>query len=96
MTYEYMAKDGILYHQMRVVYVKKKDRTRAVVIGTRNIDDLNKKEHSHLALKGRRVLLAEDNDLNAEIAMTLLSDYGFIVDRVNDGIACVKKVKENV
>ncbi|WP_295757795.1 hypothetical protein [uncultured Holdemanella sp.] len=66
MTYEYMAKDGILYHQMRVVYVKKKDRTRAVVIGTRNIDDLNKKEHSHLALKGRRVLLAEDNDLNAK------------------------------
>ena len=51
---------------MRVVYVKKKDRMRAVVIGTRNIDDLIKKEHSHLALKGRRVLLAEDNDLNAK------------------------------
>ena len=55
----------------------------------------NKQETNIIDFKGKHVLLAEDNDLNAEIAMTLLSDYGFIVDRVNDGIACVKKVKEN-
>ena len=43
-TYEYMSDEGILYYQAHVSYVKKKDRTRAVVIGTRNIDDLIKKE----------------------------------------------------
>lgn len=55
----------------------------------------NKQETNIIDLKGKYVLLAEDNDLNAEIAMTLLSDYGFIVDCVSDGVACVKKVKEN-
>ena len=43
-TYEYMSDEGILYYQARVSYVKKKDRTRAVVIGTRDIDDLIKRE----------------------------------------------------
>ena len=43
-TYEYMSDEGVLYYQARVSYVKKKDRTRAVVIGTRDIDDLIKKE----------------------------------------------------
>ena len=43
-TYEYMSDEGALYYQARVSYVKKKDRTRAVVIGTRDIDDLIKKE----------------------------------------------------
>lgn len=43
-TYEYMSDEGVLYYQARVSYVKKKARTRAVVIGTRDIDDLIKKE----------------------------------------------------
>lgn len=38
------AAEGVLYYQARVSYVKKKDRTRAVVIGTRDIDDLIQKE----------------------------------------------------
>lgn len=43
-TYEYMSDEGVLHYQARVSYVKKKDRTRAVVIGTRDIDDLIQKE----------------------------------------------------
>lgn len=43
-TYEYMSDEGVLYYQARVSYVKKKGRTRAVVIGTRDIDDLIQKE----------------------------------------------------
>ena len=54
-----------------------------------------RQEGNIIDFKGKHILLAEDNDLNAEIAVTLLLDYGFIVERVNDGIACVKKVKEN-
>lgn len=38
---------------------------------------------------GRRILLAEDNELNAEIAQNLLEDMGLEVDRVADGVACV-------
>ena len=55
----------------------------------------NNQETNIIDFKGKHILLTEDNDLNAEIAMTLLSDYGLIVDHVSDGFACVKKVKEN-
>ena len=38
---------------------------------------------------GKRILLAEDNDLNAEIAMELLSEAGLLVERAADGLDCV-------
>ena len=44
MTYEFESEKGIVYHQVRVAYVKKKDGTRVAVVGTRNIDSLIKKE----------------------------------------------------
>ena len=44
-------------------------------------------------LKGRRVLLAEDNDLNAEIAQELLGDVGLLVERASDGIICISKLE---
>ena len=44
MTYEFKSEKGIMYHQVRVAYVKKKDGTRVTVVGTRNIDSLIKKE----------------------------------------------------
>ena len=39
--------------------------------------------------KGKRILLAEDNELNAEIARTILEDLGLLVDHVEDGVECV-------
>ena len=45
-------------------------------------------------LEGKRVLLAEDNDLNAEIAMSILEQSGLILDRVEDGLACVNRLSE--
>ncbi|MFR2122589.1 MAG: ATP-binding protein [Lachnospiraceae bacterium] len=45
-------------------------------------------------LQGKHILLAEDNDLNAEIAMTILEDMGLKVDRVEDGIQCVSKIEQ--
>ena len=39
--------------------------------------------------ENKRILLAEDNDLNAEIAEELLSEYGFEIERASDGIICV-------
>ena len=53
-------------------------------------DSNNQKRETLLAgLKGKRILLAEDNDLNAEIAMTVLNENGLEVDRAVDGKACV-------
>ena len=40
-------------------------------------------------LSGKRILLAEDNELNAEIAMELLGDMGAVVDWAEDGLICV-------
>lgn len=45
-------------------------------------------------LKGDRILLAEDNELNAEIAMTILEEYGFEVTRVTDGKKCLEHIEQ--
>ena len=43
------------------------------------------KLRNDIAVRGLHVLLAEDNDLNAEIAVTLLEEKGMIVTRTADG-----------
>lgn len=45
--------------------------------------------------KGRRLLLAEDNDLNAEISMELLAEFGFEVERAEDGRVCVDMLRRS-
>ena len=44
--------------------------------------------------KGKRILIAEDNELNAEIAKTVLEDVGALVTRVEDGQQAVELFKE--
>ena len=43
-------------------------------------------------LEGRNILLAEDNDLNAEIAEAILERAGLKMERVEDGIQCVNRI----
>ena len=43
--------------------------------------------------KGKRVLLVEDNELNSEIAMTILNGYGIQVDTAGNGVEAVEKIK---
>ena len=45
-------------------------------------------------LHGKHVLLAEDNDLNAEIAIAVLEEIGLIIERVEDGIQCVNRIEQ--
>ena len=45
-------------------------------------------------INGKHVLLAEDNDLNAEIAEFILEDMGLVVDRVEDGVQCVARIEQ--
>ena len=43
--------------------------------------------------RGRRVLLVEDNELNREIAVEILHEYGFLVDTAENGATAVDKVQ---
>ena len=45
-------------------------------------------------ISGKHILLAEDNDLNAEIAEFILEDMGLMVDRVEDGVQCVARIEQ--
>ena len=45
-------------------------------------------------LCGTRILLTEDNDLNAEIATELLQEEGCTVDRAKDGVECVDMLEK--
>ena len=60
-------------------YVKK--HTENPVTGSKN-------------LEGRNILLAEDNDLNAEIAAAILERAGFHTERAEDGIQCVNRIEK--
>lgn len=45
-------------------------------------------------LKGKRILLAEDNELNAEIAIELLSEEGLVIERAENGVVCVEMLEK--
>ena len=47
-----------------------------------------------ISLRGKHILLAEDNELNAEIAIAILEETGIIIDRVEDGIQCVNRIEQ--
>ena len=53
-----------------------------------NIPDITEK------LEGKRILLSEDNELNAEIAETVLVEAGIEVKRVEDGLQCIEELKK--
>ena len=45
--------------------------------------------------RGRCILLVEDNELNREIAVEILNEYGFLVDSAENGAEAVEKVKNS-
>ena len=57
---------------------------------TEKASDMNETDK----ISGKHILLAEDNDLNAEIAEFILEDMGLLIDRVEDGIQCVAKMEQ--
>lgn len=71
-----------------------------VVLPLRIVEDeselvSNKKEVDISIFEGKRILLAEDNDLNAEIAMELLSEIGLEIERAEDGEICVDMLEKS-
>ena len=78
-----------------------KGSTFSVILKHRIVDEscYAKKHDEELGtgseiLNGKNILLAEDNDLNAEIAETILERVGLKIERVEDGIQCVNKVEK--
>ncbi|MGN0650311.1 MAG: ATP-binding protein [Oscillospiraceae bacterium] len=66
-------------------------------IATSSNADLSVKNNSAIdteLFKGKRILLAEDNDLNAEIAITILQEAGFEAEHAEDGIICVDMLEK--
>ena len=58
------------------------------------VTDLSPDTEETDRISGKYVLLAEDNDLNAEIAEFILEDMGLMVDRVEDGVQCVARMEQ--
>ena len=50
-------------------------------------------EQSREAVRGKRILLAEDNELNAEIAIELLQDIGLSLEWAGDGEQCIRMLE---
>lgn len=53
-------------------------------------EEVNQEE---ISFEGCRILVVEDNELNAEIAMTLLEERGFVVDCVYNGAEAVERIR---
>ena len=60
-------------------------------VGTEHEQTLNQ----NIDLSGRRILLAEDNELNWEVAKELLSDLGVELDWAEDGRICLDKFQKS-
>lgn len=68
--------------------------TFRIVVYFRLAEQQNSEQEENAAgqladLRDRHILLAEDNDLNAEIAIAILTEMGCQVDRACDGLECV-------
>ena len=61
--------------------------------GNMETEGIQEAEQDELDFTGKRILLAEDNELNREIATEILQQYGFEVDGVGDGAEVVERVQ---
>ena len=85
---EYMAK-------LQTVHAKM-EATIARALGEEPAGEQDPKEPENIeALVGKRVLVADDNDLNREILKEVLADYGLLVEEAANGREAVEAVKRN-
>jgi signal transduction histidine kinase/ActR/RegA family two-component response regulator/type 1 fimbria pilin len=78
---------------------KGKGTTFIVTIPHRIADKSDLTDHTGVEMNpelfiGKRILLAEDNELNAEIATEILAEAGFEIERAEDGQACVEMLEK--
>ena len=83
--------------KIRVSSEKGVGTTFVVVLPHRIADESENAEPENIVtdetvFEGKRILLAEDNDLNAEIAEEILTSAGFMIERAEDGAICYEKI----
>ena len=61
--------------------------------GTPEAAELEREQYDEKILAEKRILLVEDNELNQEIAVALLEQYGALVETVRDGIEAVERIE---
>ncbi len=67
-------------------------RTKHRIAKKSDVVNVDMANISGVDFKGKRILLVEDSDLNAEIAMEILRDVDFLVERAEDGLKCVEMI----
>ena len=83
--------------KIRVSSEKGVGTTFVVTLPHRIADEIEDAEPENVVadetvFEGKRILLAEDNDLNAEIAEEILTSAGFMIERAEDGAICYEKI----
>ena len=69
-----------------------KVRTKHRIAKKADVVNVDMANISGVDFRGKRILLVEDSDLNAEIAMEILRDVDFVVERAEDGLKCVEMI----
>lgn len=67
-------------------------RTKHRIAKKSDVVNVDMANISCVDFRGKRILLVEDSDLNAEIAMEILRDVDFVVERAEDGLKCVEMI----
>ena len=61
----------------------------------RKVEKKEEEKVDSSAFVGKRILLAEDNELNQELAEAILTEYGFLVDIAGDGVKALEKLSSH-
>jgi CheY-like chemotaxis protein len=67
-------------------------RTKHRIAKKSDVVNVDMANISGVDFRGKRILLVEDSELNAEIAMEILRDVDFVVERAEDGLKCVEMI----
>ena len=94
-AFEDEAKEaGVTAFVNKPIFLSELRETLITALGKTELPD-KPAENPVEKLRGKRLLLVEDNELNREIAQELLEESGFVIETANDGEAAVERVKNS-
>ena len=66
------------------------------IVNKRKVEIVEKKERKKLNIKGKKVLIVDDNLINIKVAARLLEAYKLEIDTVTNGFDCIKKIEAGI